>query len=98
MTTAQNAPRFRTPTVSVDVDVSLDEFGNAEIANYLRSRGYQVTGEPNSALVGGYADPFNVFDVDALNHIETLSVCGQRAHAVFEALRLVGNAIGRPLQ
>ena len=79
--------KYGVPSVSAYVDVRLDEFGDTEIAYYLRNRGYSVSGGSN---IG--------FEPDALNHIETLALCGQRAQAVHEALALIGNAIGRPLQ
>jgi len=97
MTAATNKPRYRVPSVPVDAYVRLDEFADTDIAEYLRSRGYSVSGGPNIGFKAA-EEPFNLLDVEALNHIETLAVCGQRAQAVHEALSLIGKAIGRPLQ
>lgn len=53
MTTTQTPakPRYRTPSASCYVNVSLDEFDNSDIVAYLKHEGYQVNGE-NSNDVG----------------------------------------------
>lgn len=91
---AEFKPRYRTPTTSVDVDVSLDEFNLEEIAQYLRHNGYEVSGTPATVTEDGAP---NVFDPEDLNHIYTLALCGQLKVAQIEALQLVSQAIGRPL-
>lgn len=92
-------PKYYAPvcSVTVDADVSLDEFDVGAIAEYLRHRGYYVSAT-SAAPHDQDADPENVLDPDELNHIETLAVCGQIDAARAEALSLVGNAIGRTLQ
>lgn len=81
--------------ISVDADVSLDEFDDSDIAEYLRGRGYYVSA---SAKVLHDQDCELALDPDDLYHIETLEVCGQIEAARNEALALVSNAIGRTLK
>lgn len=97
MLTPKFKPGYRVPTCSVDADVRLDEFCDSDIAEYLRHRGYYVS-NTSAAPHGHQPAPSAVLDPDDLNHIETLALCGQRSAAQSEALALVGNAIGRPLQ
>jgi hypothetical protein len=91
---AETKPRYRTPTTSVDVDVSLDEFELEDIADYLRHNGYKVSATSATVTEDGST---NVLDPDDLDHIYTLALCGQREAAQHEALQLVSEAIGRPL-
>lgn len=77
--------RTRGASISVDVDVHLDEFDIDDIVEYLRDNGYQVSKDA--------APPEG-----DLEHIYTLAVAGQMDAAREEALKLVSNAIGRPLQ
>lgn len=86
--------RKRAPSICVDVDVSLDEFDLDEVADYLRHNGYKVSGTTSSVNEDG---PSNVLDPDDLDHVYTLSLCGQSEVAKQIALQLVGDAIGRPL-
>ena len=93
---AEQKPRYRTPSVCVDVDVGLDEFSLDEIAEYLRQNGYRVSGsnaapDPETGALG------NVLDPDELDRVFTLDLCGQRVAAQQIALQLVGDAIGRPI-
>ena len=90
---AESKPRYRTP--SAYVDVSLDEFGLDEVAEYLRHNGYKVSDSSATFTEDGAN---NVLDPDDLDHIYTLAVCGQREVAQQEALQLIGKAIGRMLQ
>jgi len=78
--------RKRAPTVSVDVDVSLDEFGIDEIREWLKSQGEDV--DDGEGLYIG---------TDDLNRIETLAVCGQQDEARKFALSIISKAIQRPL-
>ena len=89
--------RYRVPRVTVDADVSLDEFSDSEIADYLRHLGYYVS-SGSAAPHDQDGDPENVLDPNELEHIAHLHLCGQADAARFEALALVGNAIGRTLQ
>lgn len=91
------AKPYRVPTRIVDACVSLDEFDDNEIADYLRQRGFHVSAA-SRAPHHQDSDPENVLDPDDLSHIETLALCGQIAQAKAEALALIGNAIGRTLQ
>lgn len=75
------------PYVSVHID--LDEFSDEEVAKHLRECGYTVT------KIAG--DSACVIDEDRLMHISTLALCGQQEAAREIALRIVGEAIGRPL-
>ena len=94
--TATSKPRYRTPSVCVDVDVDLSEFDIDEIAEYLRHNGYTVTG--NAVADGPVPEATAHIDTADLEHIYTLAVCGQMEFAQQEALQVVGKAIGRPLQ
>jgi hypothetical protein len=94
--TATSKPRYRTPYVSADVDVSLDEFDTDDIVEYLRHNGYTVTG--NAVCEQTVPEASNHIDTADLDHIYTLAVCGQIQFAKEEALQVVGKAIGRPLQ
>lgn len=87
-------PRYRVPVHYVDVEVSLDDFDDEQIVEYLRHRGYSVIGNGSSS---------DNIDLDAsitgneLDHIYTLSLCGQRQAAIDEGLQLLSRAIGRQL-
>lgn len=92
---AETKPRYRTPSVSAEVDVDLSEFDMDEIADYLRHHGYTVSG--GNCLVAAADGEEGFISIDDLNHIYTLSVAGQFDAARQEALQLIGKAIGRPL-
>lgn len=80
-----SAKRYSTPSITVDVDVDLDQFELEDLADYLRHNGYQVS--KDASLPAG-----------DLDHIYTLAVAGQMEFAKQEALKLVGESIGRQLQ
>lgn len=88
---------YRTPIHYATAVVSLDEFGDTDIANYLRQRGYYVSAT-SEARHDQDGDPENVLNPADLDHVEHLALCGQINAAREEALALVGNAIGRVLQ
>jgi len=88
---------YRAPLHYATAVVSLDEFGDTDIANYLRNRGYFVSAT-SSAPHDQDGDPENVLNPADLDHVEHLALCGQIDAARFEALALVSNAIGRRLQ
>ena len=90
-------PRYRVPSCTVDASVNLDEFGEDEIAEYLRHRGYYVSAT-SAAPHDQDGDPENVLDPEKLEHIGHLALCGQLDAARSEALSLIGTAIGRTLQ
>lgn len=94
----QTKPRYWIPTVSADIDVSLDQFDAEEIAEYLRHSGYAVF----NGSAGDFAeDPIAVSGIyvnqDDLNRISTLALCGQLDAARSNALAIISNAIGRAL-
>lgn len=72
-------------TLTVDVNVDLDDFDTDDLIEELESRGYVVS---KSAGVDTLGD---------LDHVEHLVICGQASAARSEALELVGKAIGRAL-
>ena len=88
---------YRTPRHYATAIVSLDEFSDTDIANYLRHRGYYVS-DTSKAPHDQDADPENVLNPDDLDHVSHLALCGQLHAAREEALVLVGNAIGWRLQ
>lgn len=96
--TQEKKSRYRVPSVSVDADVSLDEFGDSEIAKYLRHRGYEVAGAGEDG--GGTSDCSSeglYLSPSDLNRIETLALCGQKEPARQLALAIISEAIGREL-
>ena len=96
MSTQTEKPRYRTPCVSVDAAVSLDEFEDDAIAGYLRHRGYFVNGSNNDSSDGGTDDVLIISAAD-LNRIATLSLCGQNESAREWLIDLVSNHIERQL-
>ena len=76
------------PSVTVDADVSLDEFDTADIIKYLQDIGENASGATSSG------SGFLISQSD-LNHIETLAVCGQADAAKKLALQIISEAIGR---
>ena len=93
--TAESKPRYRTPRVTVDAEVSLSEFNMEDIVGYMRHHGYTVSGGKSTHFEDGDGEEIMPDDLD---YVYTLAVAGQPDEAKREALRLVGNAIGRPLQ
>lgn len=68
----------------VHIHIDLDEFDDDDLVEELESRGYTCTKDSATGLEG-------------LDRIEHLAICGQSDVAKAEALKLVGDAIGRPL-
>ena len=93
---ATSKPRYRTPSISVDMDVDLDQFEIEDIVEYLRHQGYTVNG--NAVAADAALDGDNHIDTADLDHIYTLAVAGLVDAAQQEALQVVGKAIGRSLQ
>jgi len=77
----------------IRIHVDFDEFDEEDLADHLRSNGYTVTKDPRHART----DDSCLIDENELNHISTLSLCGQRSEAREVAIRIVSEAIGRPL-
>jgi len=94
--------RYRTPEISRYVEVSLDDFGDDEIAEYLRHRGYAVagSGKPAEDEAGGPVPGEGpvLIDEDDLSRIDTLAVCGQLDSARDHVLTIVERHIGRSLR
>ena len=86
--------RYRTPRITAEVDVDLSEFGIEEIVEYVRNKGYHVTGGPVHDQ-DSFDEEIHPSDLD---HVFTLAVASQIDAARQEALQLVGKAIGRTLQ
>lgn len=89
---ATSKPRYRIPVVLVDAEVSLDEFDENDIVEYLRHHGYTVIG--GSSTTNSVDEQITATELD---HIFTLSVCGQKDEARSEALNMIGRVIGRPI-
>ena len=86
----------------IRIYVDFDEFDDDELADHLRSNGYTVTApRRRTSSVDAPGIPtfaaFGEIDTSELGHIDTLAICGQRDEAREVALRIVGEAIGRPL-
>lgn len=86
--TTQTKPRTQIPVAYVHIDVSLDEFSNEEIIEYLRSQG-----ESGDLLSGEGL----LIAQSELDRIETLALCGQVDSARATVLSIVSAAIGRAL-
>lgn len=91
-------PRYRTPSVSIDANVSLGEFSFEQIASYMRHYGYEVSVHYADAL-GVDEPPIDglFLTPEDLSRIATLSLCGQKQPARDLLLGIVGDAIGRQL-
>lgn len=72
--------------VYVDSDDVLEEIDDDDLKTELEKRGYQVSEKGRTIAA-----------VDGLDRVEHLSLCGLTQDAQAEALRLVGDAIGRTL-
>lgn len=88
---------YRSPSVTVDASVSLDEFDDADIREYLRHKGYNALapGDVSTGSTGG--DDCLLIDSEDLAKISTLHLCGQIEPARRLALDIIGSAIGRTL-
>lgn len=83
---ASTKSRYRVPTHTEYVTVSLDEFSDEEIVAYMSERGLET------ALDGQF-----VLSEDELGRLETLVLCGQKESARAWLLDIVGKHIGRSL-
>ncbi len=83
--------RYRAPVVRESVEVSLSDFSDDEIAEYMRQNNISIAGSPCDS--GG---DLWIAEAD-LNRIYTLSICGQVEPARELALALIGESIGRQL-
>ncbi len=54
-------------TVSVDVDVELDEFGDEELVSELESRGYTVLHDDDPLLIS--VEPFTRSELELLQNL-----------------------------
>jgi len=101
MTTSIRA-RYRTPEISRYVEVSLNDFDDDQIVEYLRHRGYAVggNGKPVHDEAGGPVPGEGpvLIDEDDLGRISTLAVCGQLDSARDHVLTIVERHIGRRLR
>jgi len=86
-------PRYRVPTHTESLTVSLDDFDDDEIVEYLRHRGFSVIGGSST----GSVDLDDHITGTELDHIFTLALCGQRTQAQAEALQLISRVVGRPI-
>jgi hypothetical protein len=86
-------PSYRVPTHTEHLTVSLDDFDDDEIVEYLRHRGFSVIGGSST----GSADFEDHIAGVELDHIFTLALCGQRQQAQSEALQLISRVVGRPI-
>ncbi len=95
MSAAIEKPRYRVPRHTEYVEVSLDNFDNSAIAEYLRHEGYAVSGESTQ---GGDGDTGALVILEEeLDRICTLLLCGQRDAAREFAFGLISDEIGRRL-
>ena len=75
----------------VNVHVSsvdfFEELDDEDLIAELEKRGYVVAGEGRQ-----------ISELDGIDRVEHLSICGLKREAQIEALRIVGESIGRSLQ
>lgn len=88
----------------IRIHVDFDEFDDDELADHLRAAGYTVHAprKRSGSLIEAHGSTptyaaYGDVDLSELGHIDTLATCGQRDAAREVALRIVGEAIGRPL-
>lgn len=94
MTTIEK-PRYRTPTHTESVTVSLNDFSDEQIAEYLQHQGYAVSGFPSNG--GPIASGHLLIESADLDRLWTLGLCGQEAAAREWLVDLVSQHIGRDL-
>lgn len=77
------------PYVNVYVDTCdvIEEMDDDDLISALKNRGYVVMKNGTTAS-----------SLDGVERVEHLSLCGLKVAAQSEALRIVGDAIGRNLQ
>lgn len=85
--------RYRTPSVYQSIEVSLSDFDEDEICEYLRHKGYVVCEDPAESALSTDGDL--ILEAAFLARLEMLIVCGQGKHAAADLLAFVGNAMGR---
>lgn len=84
-------PRYRSPSASVCVDVSLDEFSSEDLKTELVHRGEE------SASGGGASGGMFITE-EQFSRIATLLICGQRQSAIdYINEEIIFEAIGRRL-
>jgi len=88
-------PRYRVPTTRESVVVSLSDFSDEEIAEYLQHQGYSVSGVPSNG--GPVASGHLLIESADLDRLWTLGLCGQEAAAREWLVALVSQHIGRDL-
>ena len=89
--------RYRVPSVSRDVDVSLSDFDLDEIREYLRRHDTGQMDKPAGAISPlGFDDPL-LIGSDELDRVTTLAICGQKQHAQQLILSIVSEHIGRDI-
>jgi hypothetical protein len=89
--------RYRVPTVSRYVDISLSDFDLDEIREYLRRMDRGEMDKPEGSISpAGFGEPL-LIESDDLDRIATLALCGQKQHAQQYVLGLVSEHIGRDI-
>lgn len=88
------ARKYRSPTRSAYVDVSLEEFDTQELIAELKHRG---SGDDLAADFGSSVDDGYFIDPEMLSRVSTLVLCGQRDSAAQELCRALEPIVGRLL-
>lgn len=83
----KTATRYRAPTRSEYVEVSLDDFTDEELREHMENRGVEASMDDDDLLI----------KADELNRLFTLVLCGQSDSARQWVLEVVGKKIGKAL-
>lgn len=78
------------------VEVTLDEFDEDAIADYMKANGWVCKREPDDIWVGGEKDEITI-PAEVASDIRHFMGCHRRQDAIYELLNYVGNHIGRPM-
>lgn len=81
-------------SISVDTDVSLDEFDTEDIRRYL----HELDGENGEEATEQAETDGCYIDATTCGQINTLALCGQKGEAIKLVMQIVSNAIGREIK
>jgi len=79
------------------VEVNLDEFSDEDMVSYLQANGWVCKRAPDHAHAWMDEQDEIVIPAAVANDICHLMVIGRRQDAIYEALRFIGDQIGRPM-
>lgn len=89
-------PPYYAPTVRETFTVSLEDFSDEDIGEYMRHQGYTVLGLAEKPGHTGPDESLTLSE-EELNRLWTLALCGQQQAACDWLCERVGEHIGRSL-